>query len=143
MDLTGLGSVFDFAKGIIDRVWADPAQRAQATLELTKLQQSGELQKLALDTQLLQGQIDINKVEAASSSKFISWWRPSVGWVCGFSLAYVSIIDPISRFIALTNGYKGPFPVIDTSITLQVLLGLLGLAGMRSLEKIKGAEGNR
>jgi hypothetical protein len=40
-------------------------------------------------------------------------------------------------------GYKGLFPVIDTSITLQVLLGLLGLAGMRSLEKIKGAEGNR
>jgi hypothetical protein len=143
MDLTGLGSVFDFGSKLIERIWPDPAQRAQATLELTKLQQSGELQKLALDTQLLQGQIDINKVEAASSSKFISWWRPAVGWTCGLSLLYISVIDPIARFISLTMGYKGLFPVIDTSITLQVLLGLLGLAGMRSLEKIKGAEGNR
>ncbi len=138
MDLTGLGSVFDFAKGVMERVFPDPAQRAQATLELTKLQQSGELQKLALDTQLLQGQIDINKVEAASTNWWIAGWRPTVGWICGLSLLYVSIIDPIARFIALTMGYKGLFPVIDTSITLQVLLGLLGLAGMRSFERVKG-----
>jgi hypothetical protein len=52
MDLTGLGSLFDFGSKLIERIWPDPAQRAQATLELTKLQQSGELQKLALDTQL-------------------------------------------------------------------------------------------
>jgi hypothetical protein len=143
MDLTGLGSIFDFAKGVLERVFPDPTQRAQAALELEKLRQSGELAKLAQETQLLQGQLDINKEEAKSTNWFVAAWRPAVGWTCGLSLLYISIIDPIARFIALTNGYKGLFPVIDTSITLQVLLGLLGLAGMRTLEKVKGAEGNR
>lgn len=146
MDLTGLGPVASFASKIVDKISAyfpDPAQKAAALLEIRKLEQTGELAQLAADTQLLQGQIDINKVEAASTNWWIAGWRPTVGWVCGLSLLYVSVIDPISRFLALTMGYKGLFPVIDTSITLQVLLGLLGLAGMRSLEKIKGAEGNR
>ena len=142
-DLTGLGSIFDFGSKLIERLWPDPTQRAQATLELEKLHQSGELQKLANETQLLQGQIDINKVEAASPNMFIAGWRPFIGWSCGVAFVYMSIIDPIARFIALTMAYKGQFPVIDTSITLQVLLGLLGLGVMRTVEKVKGAEGNR
>jgi len=143
MDLTGLGSVFDFAKGVLERIFPDPTQRAQAALELEKLHQSSELAKLAQQTQLLQGQLEINKVEAASSSKFISYWRPFIGWSCGFAFVYASIIDPIARFIALTMKYQGQFPVIDTSLMMQVLLGLLGLASMRTYEKVKGAEGNR
>lgn len=143
MDLTGVSSIFDFAKGVLERVFPDPTQRAQATLELEKLRQSGELAKLAQDTQLLQGQIDINKVEASSTSMFIAGWRPFIGWCCGIAFVYAAIIDPIARFVALTLSYKGQFPVIDTTLMMQVLLGLLGLAGMRTLEKVKGAEANR
>jgi hypothetical protein len=143
MDLTGLGSLFDFGSKVIERIFPDPAQRAQATLELQKLQQTGELAKLAAETDLAKGQQDINKVEAASTNMFIAGWRPFVGWVCGFGLAYVAIIEPIARFVALQTAYKGVFPAIDTTITMQVLLGMLGLAGMRSYEKAKGAEGNR
>ena len=143
MDLTGLGSVADFAKGIVDRIWPDPATKAKALLDIEDLKQKGELAQLASDTGLLQGQIDINKVEAASTNMFIAGWRPFIGWSCGLAFVYVSIIDPIARFIALTMQYKGQFPVMDTSITMQVLLGLLGLAGMRTYEKVKNAEGNR
>ena len=116
---------------LITRLFPDPAQAAQANLELTKMQMSGELAQIT-------GQLDINKVEAASTSVFVSGWRPFVGWVCGFGLGYVAIVEPIARFIATMVGYTGNFPTIDTTITMQVLMGMLGLAGMRSFDKKNG-----
>jgi len=83
-------------------------------------------------------QIDVNKEEAKSSSLFVSGWRPWIGWICGNALLYVAIIEPIARFIATMYGYTGTFPTIDTSLTMQVLLGMLGLAGLRSYDKKQG-----
>jgi hypothetical protein len=83
-------------------------------------------------------QIAVNQEEAKSSSLFVSGWRPYVGWVCGNALAYVAILEPIARFVATLNGYHGPFPIIDTTITMQVLLGLLGLGYLRSQDKKNG-----
>ena len=55
------------------------------------------------------------------------------------TLAYAAVIEPIARFVATVSfAYAGPFPVIDTDLTMQVLLGLLGLGAYRSVEKIKG-----
>jgi hypothetical protein len=116
---------------IIQRVFPDPAQAAQAQLELLKLQQSGDLAAIT-------GQMDINKIEAGNSSVFVSGWRPFCGWVCGLGLGYVSIIEPIARFTAKMCGYEGEFPQIDTSLTMQILMGMLGMGGLRSLDKIKG-----
>ena len=116
---------------LITRLFPDPAQAAAANLELTKMQMSGELAQIT-------GQLDINKVEAASTSVFVSGWRPFVGWVCGLGLGYVAIVEPIARFIATMVGYTENFPVIDTTITMQVLMGMLGLAGMRSFDKKNG-----
>ena len=116
---------------LITRLFPDPAQAAAANLELTKMQMSGELAQIT-------GQLDINKVEAASTSVFVSGWRPFVGWVCGLGLGYVAIVEPMARFIATMVGYTGNFPVIDTTITMQVLMGMLGMGGLRTLDKIKG-----
>lgn len=89
--------------------------------------------------QLQLAQLEINKVEAASTSLFVAGWRPAIGWVCGVSLLYAALVEPIARFIAtVLFTYSGLFPVINTELTLQILLGLLGLAGMRSFEKSKG-----
>jgi hypothetical protein len=89
-------------------------------------------------------QIAVNVEEAKSTNWFVAGWRPCIGWVCGLALAYVSILEPIIRFFAeVVFSYQGKFPVIDTTITMQVLLGILGLGAMRSTEKIKGKEGNR
>ena len=75
---------------------------------------------------------------------FIAGWRPFIGWVCGLGLFYVSLLEPIGRFVATVFfKYTGPFPVIDTSLTMQVMLGMLGLAAARTVEKVKNAEGNR
>lgn len=83
-------------------------------------------------------QAEINKIEAQHRRIFVAGWRPAVGWVCAASLAYVSIIEPIARFVATYKGFTGDFPVIDTTITNQILMALLGFGAYRSFEKIKG-----
>ena len=117
---------------LIDHFFPDANQAAAAKLELLKMQQNGDLQVMA-------SQMDINKIEAQNPSLFVSGWRPFIGWVCGISLTYAAIIEPVSRFFAkVVFHYTSEFPVIDTTLTLQILLGLLGLAGMRSWEKKEG-----
>lgn len=123
---------------LLDRLWPDPATRDAAKLELLKMRQSGELAQLASDTELAKAQMAINAVEAASGSLFVSGWRPAVGWTCAFGLAYVSILEPMARFAAMVwMQYGGAFPVIDTTITFQILFGMLGIAGMRTAEKFR------
>ena len=138
-----LSGLFDLGKGLIDRLFPDPAQAAAAQLELLKMQQAGDLAQLAADTDLAKLQIQTNIAEA-SGNWFTAGWRPCIGWVCGAGLAYAALIEPFARFIAkVWFGYTGEFPVIDTTLTMQILMGMLGLGAMRSVEKVKGAESNR
>lgn len=139
MDLTGLGSLFDLAKGVLDRVIPDPTQKAQAQIALLQLQQSGELAQLAATTDLAKAQIGVDQVEAGSSSLFVAGGRPFVIWVGGLGLAYAAILEPLARFVAAVGfHYTGAFPAIDTSITMQVLFGVLGLGALRSYDKKQG-----
>jgi hypothetical protein len=131
MAIDPISAVLDIGGKLIDRLWPDPTQAAQAKLELFKMQQTGELAEITAQT-------DINKVEAASSSLFVAGWRPFVGWVGGFGLAYAAILEPMLRLAATLSGYTGDFPAIDTTITMQILFGLLGLGAMRSYDKVKG-----
>jgi hypothetical protein len=138
-----LSGLFEIGKGIINRIFPDPAQAAAAQLELLKMQQNGDLAQLAADTDLAKLQIQTNIAEAAGNW-FTAGWRPCIGWVCGAGLAYAALIEPFARFTAkVWFGYTGEFPVIDTTLTMQILMGMLGLGAMRSVEKVKGAEGNR
>lgn len=132
MSLDPVTAVLDIGGKLIDRLWPDPVQAANARLELFKLQTSGELQLIA-------GQLEVNKEEAKNASIFVSGWRPFVGWIGGMGLAYVALVEPVSRFVAtVIYNYTGAFPVIDTTITFQILLGMLGLGGMRTFEKYAG-----
>lgn len=125
---------------LIERLWPNPTDAAAAKLELIKLQQSGELAQLTAETEITKAQLAVNQAEASSDSLFVAGWRPFVGWCCGSALAYAAVMDPLMRFAATVGfGYAGEFPVIDTTITLQVLLGLLGLGGMRTFERVRGA----
>lgn len=100
-----------------------------------------KLESAKLKQELLYKQLDINKTEATHKNIFVAGWRPFIGWICGFALLYVSIIEPLLRFIAtICFDYKGVFPVIDTTLTMQVLLGMLGLGIMRSHDKVKGTD---
>jgi len=134
LDITPIGAIVDLVGKVVDRVIPDPAQAAQAKLELLKLEQNGELAAMTAQT-------DTNKIEAASNSVFVAGWRPFCGWIGGCGLAYAAIIEPTARFVATVMvGYTGDFPAIDTTVTMQILFGMLGLGAMRSYDKAKGVE---
>ena len=139
-----ISGLFSAAQSLIERFFPDPEKKAAAQLELLKMQQTGELAQLAAETDLAKLQIQVNVEEAKSTNWFVAGWRPGIGWVCGAGLAYAALVEPFARFIAkVWFGYTGEFPVISTDLTLQILMGLLGLGAYRTVEKIKGAEGNR
>ena len=138
MSFDPLSALFDIGKVAIEKIWPDPTKRAKELRKLEEMKQRGSLSEMNAQVNMLTGQMEINKVEAASGNWFVAGWRPFVGWVCGFALAYAAILEPFMRFIASVNDYSGTFPIIDTTITMQVLLGMLGLGAMRTREKEKG-----
>lgn len=138
MSFDPLSALFDLGKSAIDKIWPDPIKRAEELRKLEEMKQRGDLATLNAEVQLLLGQINVNAKEAEHKSIFVAGWRPFVGWVCGFGLLYASVIEPLMRFIATVNDYTGTFPILDTTITMQVLLGMLGLGLMRTKEKEKG-----
>ena len=127
MSFDPLSAALDVGKTLIEKIWPDPVKQSEELRKLEELHQKGDLAELNARIKLITGQLEINKIEASHKSIFVAGWRPFVGWVCGFGLAYVSIIEPIMRFIAKISGYTGEFPVIDTTLTMQVLIGMLGL----------------
>ena len=136
-----ISGLFSAAQSLIERFFPDPEKKAAAQLELLKMQQNGELAQLAAQTDLARAQISVNVEEAKSASLFVSGWRPMCGWCGALGLAYAAILEPLARFIASVGyGYTGAFPVIDTTITMQILFGILGLGAFRSVEKVKGTK---
>jgi hypothetical protein len=139
-----ISGLFSAAQSLIERFFPDPAAKAAAQLELLRMEQTGALAQLAAETDLAKLQIQVNVEEAKSTNWFVAGARPFIMWTCGVALAYVSIVEPVSRFVAkVWFGYVGDFPIIDTNLTMQILMGILGLGAYRTAEKIKGAEGNR
>jgi hypothetical protein len=83
-------------------------------------------------------QIEVNKAEAASASIFKGGWRPFVGWVCGVAMLYHFLLQPIIVFILSASGVTFDLPQFDMGSLMTILMGLLGLGGLRSFEKFKG-----
>lgn len=123
---------------VIDRFFPDPAARDAAKLKLLEMQQTGELAQLAAETDLAKGQLAINAEEAKSADPFTSRARPFIMWVCGFAFAYHFIVQPLLVFGMAAFGHVVPLPAFDMDALNTVLMGLLGLSGMRSFDKLKG-----
>ena len=124
MGETGIGAVADLASTVISRLWPDKSEQERA--------------QLAAALTIVQGQLDANKAEAASPSAFTSGWRPGVGWVCVAALACQYIARPLVQWGGIVSGHPLPdLPGIDDNLW-QLMLGLLGLGGLRSYEKVKG-----
>ena len=138
-----LTAAFNIGKTIIERVWPNPKDQAEQLLQLAEIKQRGDLAELNAKVQEIGGQLKVNAVEASHKSVFIAGWRPFVGWVGGVSLAYVGVLEPILRFIATMFGYTGDFPIIETGGTITILMGMLGIGGMRSYDKSKGTQTDR
>lgn len=126
-----VSAALDIGGKLIDRLWPDPNQAAAAKLELLKLQQSGDLAQIT-------GQLEINKAEAQNSSVFVAGWRPAIGWVCALALFYQYLVRPIAQGAFAAAGHPLP-PLVGLDDNLwQLLLGMLGLGGLRTYEKVQG-----
>jgi hypothetical protein len=137
MDPLTLSGIFSVATKLIDRLFPDKLAADAAKLELVKLQMNGELALLAADTELAKGQMEINKQEAAHRTVFVAGWRPSIGWICSAGLAYQFVLLPILSWVALAQGIPVP-PPIELSALIPLLMGMLGLGGLRTYEKKNG-----
>ena len=89
--------------------------------------------------ELAKGQLEINKAEATHKSIFVAGWRPFIGWTCGIALCWHFVIAPFTMFICAYLMVAIPeLPTFDMSSLMTVLMGMLGLGGLRSFEKYKG-----
>lgn len=124
IDITGIGSVADLANTVISKIWPDKSEQ--------------EKQQLAAAVMVIQGQLEINKVEAGSASVFVSGWRPAIGWVCGAACAWNWVGLPLAKFVMLAIGRPITMSPADLGEMLPILIGMLGLGGLRTAEKING-----
>jgi len=122
IDVTGLGAVSELVNTAINKIWPDKSE--------------AEKQQLAAAVMVVQGQLDINKVEAANPSVFVSGWRPFIGWVCGSACAWNWIGLPIAKTALAVWGHPLMLAPADLTEMLPVLLGMLGLGTLRTIEKI-------
>ena len=122
---------------LLDRIIPDPAARERAKLELIKSERLQDLEELKAALIADQAQTDINKVEAASPDRFVAGWRPFIGWVCGVAFAYHFVVQPLLAFILSNTTGNVVLPQFDMEALSTVLMGMLGLGGLRTLEKIK------
>lgn len=144
MSFDPLSALFDLGKTAIEKIWPDPVKRSEELRKLEELKQAGDLVRLQAEVSLMLGQIEINKAEAQHPSVFVAGARPAVMWIGAFGLAYAAIIEPIARFVArVICDYSGEFPALDTTITMQVLFGILGLGAYRTFEKTKEVQTDR
>ena len=119
-----LSSLIGPATSLLDKVIEDKDEKNRIAFELSTLAER-HAQELA------KGQLEVNKVEAASKSLFVAGWRPCIGWVCALGLFYNTILSNIL-------GIWVEVPEIDTTLLVPVMMGMLGIGAMRTVEKVKG-----
>lgn len=135
--MIGLGAIAKAVIGdnigkVIDRLVPDKAGQLEAKLELEKI-------VVEATNAAMVAQIEVNKVEASHPSLFVSGWRPATGWICGCALGYNFIVHPLLGYgLALFSPETPLPPSIDLGPLMTVLLGMLGLGGMRTYEKTQG-----
>ena len=113
---------------VLDKFIPDPAAKAQAEAALR-----ADLR--AWDA----AQNVTNQVEASHRTVFVAGWRPFIGWVCGMAFAYHFVLQPLLVFLLAIYGANVKLPEFDMSVLTTVLMGILGLGGLRTYEKLKGA----
>lgn len=122
--MVGIGEAIAAGLKILDKFIPDQDKAREA---------KKEIELAILSNQTLQQQINLK--EAEHSSMFVAGWRPFVGWVCGSGLAYAGLGQPILSW--LSQAFGGPaFPTVNVTELVTLLLGLLGLGGIRTYEKI-------
>lgn len=126
-----LGPLLSLGKDLIDRFIPDQTEKARAEMELVKMAADGELKQVI-------AQLEINAKEAAHPSLWVAGGRPFFLWIGGAGFGYAVLLQPLLAWLAAIKGWPTP-PLPDVDLLWVVVSGLLGISGLRSVEKIKGA----
>ena len=118
--------------GLLDKFIEDKDQKAKLAHDLATMAER-HAQELA------KGQLEVNAAEAKHRSIFVAGWRPFIGWTCGVALAWHFVLAPFIMFVVGVMNIDIPdLPLFDMDSLMTVLLGMLGLGGLRTFEKAKG-----
>lgn len=134
MGLPFVGKLLNKVFGIIDKTVKDKDQAETLKHQLNMAFLNSDL-----------AQMEVNKEEAKHKSIFVAGWRPFIGWVCGVGVAYAAVFQPLAGTFMVyfdPNFDATSLPEIDTSLLITLLTGMLGLGGMRTIERLKGVETN-
>lgn len=140
-----INGVLEGASKIIGLFKLSPEVKAQLQAQLVAENIDMEKAELAASLVQVQGQLEINKQEAASTNWFVAGWRPAVGWVCVLGLFWAYFLQPFVEFAIINwHGALPPgIPHLDTGTLISgLLIPLLGLGVMRTFEKVQDAAGN-
>ena len=117
---------------ILDKFIEDKDQKNKLAHEIATM-----AEKQAHEANMMQA--ETNKEEAQHRSVWVAGWRPFIGWVCGFALAWHFVLSPVVLFFAAWFNIVLPaLPSFDMGSLMTVLMGMLGLGGLRTFEKTKG-----
>lgn len=118
--------------GLLDKFIEDKDQKAQLAHDIATMAER-HMHEANM------GQIEINKAEAQHRSMFVAGWRPFLGWGLSFAMIWHFVLAPVTIFGFAYAGVPAPeLPVFDMNSLMTVLLGMLGLGGLRTVEKVKG-----
>ena len=115
--------------GILDKVIPDKDQAAKLAHEIATMSDK-HAQELAM------AQLEILKADA-KGNWFQASWRPLIGWICGISLGINYMVAPIAM------GFGVVIPQADMSVMMPLLLGMLGISGMRSFDKLNKTDSKK
>ena len=108
---------------IVTGVWGDKGEKMTHEQLMAKIAQQPAM-----------AQVELNKVEASHRSMFVAGWRPFIGWVCGLGLANAFLINPWIEWVS----NKPDVPELPIGIMMELVVAMLGLAGLRTYEKLQG-----
>ena len=126
--LTAVSLIKDLAPGlgrIVEKFLDGKASKEE-------LEHEAAQHNLSAEVQLALAQVMLNSKEATHPSIFVAGWRPAVGWICAIILLFNFVLGPLAGAMGFM------IPVLDAATMMPVLLGMLGVGGMRSFEKMKG-----
>lgn len=138
-----IGGIVETIGKIADDLFTSDKERADAQIEMMKV----GIEAAKVDASLVVAQLEVNKAEATNESIFVAGWRPAIGWVGATAMAYQFILYPL-----MTWGWSmiqawgwvpmemRPPPMLDTDALWVILSGMLGIAGMRTVEKVKASK---
>lgn len=133
-----ISAILPIVNKVLDFI-PDPQKKAEMQLKLTEELNRHSEELLKAMSMVDSKQIDVNIEEAKSSSLFVSGWRPGIAWVCGLAFTWAYVLQPIVVFIFAASGHPiKDLPDINLGEMMPVLLGILGLGGLRTWEKKAG-----